>query len=365
VSPTSGVLGGGTAVVIHGSGFSGVTGVTFGGAGAASTFTVLSSTEITAVSPSDTTPSSGNGGTVDITVTTSTTGTSATSSADHFTYAKVTSVVVNGDYSPIVGMVSSGGTVTVTTDGYNGFTAGDQVVIEGYTSANTSGYDGTFSIVTTTSANTFTVPNGTPGLATLTNNSVGFAISANSSSGTNYLEGKQRSMVDSVVYNFNTQLVLTTSQFVLSTVAPNVIFAGPVAPSPAAAAPNMVLTSLNNGASWVLSWTSAAGNNILGHSIADGVYDLTLTNSGQSLVNAQTTEVFYRLYGDALGVTGGDARVNASDNQQFANTFLVTNGLSAYQPAFDYLGNGKVNASDNQQFANRFLSTWNGFSPTI
>ena len=138
VSPTSGLAGGGTSVIITGTSFTGATAVEFGST-AATTFTVNSATQITA------TDTAGSG-TVDVTVATSA-GTSATSSADHFTYATVSSVKLNGDVAPIVDMSSAGAsTVLVTTDGNNGFTAGDTVVISEFTGAN-SGYNGTYTIM--------------------------------------------------------------------------------------------------------------------------------------------------------------------------------------------------------------------------
>ena len=76
VSPDSGPLTGGTAVVIDGSGLTGATLVTFGVVPAL--FTVVSDTEITATSPPGV-------GTVDVRVV-DLGGPSATSSADQFTY---------------------------------------------------------------------------------------------------------------------------------------------------------------------------------------------------------------------------------------------------------------------------------------
>jgi hypothetical protein len=78
ISPTSGSTGGGTTVIITGSGFTGATAVNFG-ATAATAFTVNSATRITAISPA------GTAGTVDVTVSNSG-GTSTTTTADWFTY---------------------------------------------------------------------------------------------------------------------------------------------------------------------------------------------------------------------------------------------------------------------------------------
>jgi hypothetical protein len=78
ISPTSGGAGGGTAVTVTGSGFTGAISVRFG-ASSTSAMTVVSDTQLTATSPA------GNG-TVDVTVVTPA-GTSATSPADQFTYS--------------------------------------------------------------------------------------------------------------------------------------------------------------------------------------------------------------------------------------------------------------------------------------
>jgi len=77
ISPTQGLVSGGTSVAVTGTGFTAATGVSFGSA-AATAVTIASDSEITATSPAGT-------GTVDVTVVTPA-GTSATSAADQFTY---------------------------------------------------------------------------------------------------------------------------------------------------------------------------------------------------------------------------------------------------------------------------------------
>jgi Family of unknown function (DUF6519)/IPT/TIG domain len=83
ISPSSGVVSGGTSVTVSGTGFTAATGVNFGSA-AATAVSVASDSEITATSPAGT-------GTVDITVVTPA-GTSPTSAADQFTYVPPTVV---------------------------------------------------------------------------------------------------------------------------------------------------------------------------------------------------------------------------------------------------------------------------------
>ena len=118
----------------------------------------------------------------------------------------------------------------------------------------------------------------------------GYAISSNTTSD---LIGAQRSMVDSIAYTFSSPVSLTASDFTLGTVTPTVT--GPE--SPATVVPGLVLTSLNGGTTWVVTWVSGGGTGgtVTGHSIADGVYTITLANSNRS------TDTFYRLYGNDTG----------------------------------------------------------------
>jgi hypothetical protein len=114
VSPSAGVLAGGTTVTISGSGFTGNSTVAFGGSAAASV-TADSGTTITAVSPAD-----ASAGTVDVTVTTPG-GTSATGAADEFTYLSPSSAPESlptvTSISPDVGPTT--GDTLVTIDGSN------------------------------------------------------------------------------------------------------------------------------------------------------------------------------------------------------------------------------------------------------
>ncbi len=115
VSPSAGPTGGGTTVVITGTGFTsatGAAGVTFGATNAAN-YTVNSDTQITATSPA------GSAGTVDVRVTTPG-GTSSTSASDFFTY--VAAPTVTG-LAPASGPVGGGTTVTLTGTGFSGTTA--------------------------------------------------------------------------------------------------------------------------------------------------------------------------------------------------------------------------------------------------
>ncbi|MCJ8055281.1 putative Ig domain-containing protein [Shinella curvata] len=114
VSPGAGPTGGGTTVVITGTGFSGAnaTGaVKFGATNA--TYTINSDTQITATSPAN------SAGTYDITVTTPG-GTSATSAADQYTYVSAPTVT---SVSPTAGPTWGGTSVTITGTGFTNATA--------------------------------------------------------------------------------------------------------------------------------------------------------------------------------------------------------------------------------------------------
>ena len=262
----------------------------------------------------------------------------------------VTNVAVNGDYAPIVGMVdtTSNGvnTVTVTTDGNHGFTANNTVVISGYTDAN-AGYNGTFTIVSA-SGNTFTVTNSTANLPTLTGNNQGFAISQNTTSA---LLGKQRSIVDSVAYTFSSPLSLRAANFTLATATARLTITGQ---SPSTTVPGMVVTTFNGGTAWVVSWSSGTG-----HSIANGVYQVTLVNSNQA------ADTFFRLYGDQLGYQSGAAAVNSSDTASYNLTYGKSSGTAGYLAGLDYLGTGSINSSDTSDYNLFYGTIWSDFTPTI
>ncbi len=112
LSPTSGVVTGGTSVVINGTNFTGATAVTFG-TNAASSFSVNSATQITATAPA------GSAGIVDVRVSTSG-GTSATGAGDRYTYVAALLVTTTTLPTPVLTqayaqtVATSGGTAPVT-----------------------------------------------------------------------------------------------------------------------------------------------------------------------------------------------------------------------------------------------------------
>ena len=274
----------------------------------------------------------------------------------------VSSVVVNGDYAGITAASENGNTVTLTSNGNSGFAAGNPIVVAGFTAPNT-GYNGTWTI-TSVSGNQIQYADSNTGLAALTGQRIPYALSANTNSD---LISNQRSMVDSVAYTFNTPVNLAAGAITMGIGSATANGA-----APALGAPNTGLTSLNGGTIWVVTWATSANNTIVGRSIADGVYTITLNSAsvtavsdGAVMMTTRPTDTFYRLFGDFTGYASGFARVNNSDNLQFNNTYLKTTGAAGYFPAFDFNGDGSISNTDNLQFNNRYLSAWSGFTPTI
>ena len=272
----------------------------------------------------------------------------------------VTSVAVNGDFIAISDLSEAGQTVTVTTDGINGFTAGNQVVIAGET-GTAAGYNGTWTILSA-SGDTFTYTNSATGLPTLTFNANGYAISTNTSSS---LRGSQRSMVDSVVYTFNTPVNLTSNAVTLA-LKGGITVTGPNTMATGVA--NVNWTSLSGGKIWVMTFSSASGNTVTGHSIADGVYTLSLNSAdvtavagGSTMTTTRATDTFYRLYAD----TNGQQRVSNADLLAFNNCYAQEAPSESYLAALDYNADGRVNNTDLLAFNNHYSAHWTGFTSTI
>ena len=127
--------------------------------------------------------------------------------------------------------------------------------------------------------------------------------------------------------------------------------------------PTLSWNTPDAGLTWVVTFS---GNGVVGGSIADGVYDITLSaaavsdSAGHTLA-ADRTDTFYRLFGDALG----HMRVNNQDLNKMSSTFGLSSAQAGYLVYLDYSGDGRVNNQDLNQFANRFGSAWSGFTPTI
>jgi hypothetical protein len=176
------------------------------------------------------------------------------------------------------------------------------------------------------------------------------------------LAGPQRSMVNSLVYTFNTPVTLGAGAFTIA-LHPNVTVNGSTGQT-VGTLPTVAWSSPDGGTTWVVTF---GGDSVVGGSIADGVYDITLhaaavasNLNGQALA-ADRVDTFYRLYGD----TSGHGTVNNADTFQLRSTFLKNTGDAGYLAYLDYDGNGTVNNADVFQFRKRFGTTFSGFNATI
>jgi hypothetical protein len=341
--------------------------------------------------------------------------------ATHFTYTDSNTGLANATLgtassaqaasATISTATSSGTTATITTATASGFTVGQVVTITG---VSVSGYNGTFTIASVSGTQfTYTIPSalgsGSGGTAAL--NSL--------------LSGAQRSMLDSITYTFSQPVTLGANAFsvgvhgtsaiatatesgntvTITTAATQLFFTGQTitiagvgvggyngtftisvvdsstftytdATSGLAnssggtagpgTAPGVSYLSPDGGITWVVTFT---GSSVIGNSINDGVYDITLNQSavtfnysGATLaLSNRTLDTFYRLYGDTVG----HERVNATDYSLFVSAFGSRSPQANYVVFLDFEGNGRVNALDYSAFVGNFGKRLSGFTPTI
>lgn len=171
------------------------------------------------------------------------------------------------------------------------------------------------------------------------------------------LAGPQRSMVSSIEYQFNQAVNLGPGAFSITL---NASATG----GPAGILPTINYSTSNGGLSWVVTFSGAG---VVGGSIANGVYNITLNSSAVSAVSgggtlaASRTDTFYRLYGDI----NGDKRVNATDLAQMNNTFGLRSTQVGFIAGFDVNNDGRINATDLAQLNNTFGIRYLGFTNTI
>jgi Arylsulfotransferase (ASST) len=106
-----------------------------------------------------------------------------------------------------------------------------------------------------------------------------------------------------------------------------------------------------------------AGPDIIGGSLADGSYTLTvradrvhdrwgreLDGDGNGSAGGDRVDGFFRLFGDS----DGDRDLDQSDRDLFRSAFKTSAGDAGYLWYFDFDGNGEVNGRDDGQFNRRF-----------
>ena len=165
--------------------------------------------------------------------------------------------------------------------------------------------------------------------------------------------GKQRSMVEDIVYTFSAPVSITNANQAFT-----MALAGSTGTLPSTL--SAVSVPGSNGTQWAVILTGKAEGTLA--SIANGEYSITINPQyvvsaadGTTPISAGRTDKFYRLYGDI----NGDQVVNAADN------FQLKTALTTYNSAFDSNGDGVVNAADNFQFKASQSISFVGFTPTI
>ena len=173
------------------------------------------------------------------------------------------------------------------------------------------------------------------------------------------LGGVQRSMVNSIVYAFSEAVNVAANAFSIA------VHSGQTGTAPtlnwAALNPN----SDGSSSQWVVTFS---GPGVVGGSIGDGVYDITLNNAAVTSdanpsVRSQTrpTDTFYRLFGDAQG-TG---KVNAADYNAFLSSYGLKSGSAGYLGYFADDGSTKIDAADYNAFLGNYGKKLSGFTVTI
>ena len=140
-----------------------------------------------------------------------------------------------------------------------------------------------------------------PALSSATVNGADVTIAGQSVS----LAGKQRSMVDNIVFQFNEAVTLDAGAFTIALHAGVSVNGG--AAGTVGTLPTLSWSSPDGGLTWVVSFSGAG---VVGGSIADGDYDITVVSTavhanGQTMTS-DVTNTFYRLFGD----TNGDGQVS-------------------------------------------------------
>lgn len=189
------------------------------------------------------------------------------------------------------------------------------------------------------------------------------SVTLNTADGFN--NANQRSMITSLVVTFSAPVLLAADAFTirnigLLTVSDITLASGQILVTPNAM--NDVYT-IRFGAGTSVNARSGSGNR--GNSLADGNYRLEIdrskvTNGGGSLTGnnifgSASADRFFRMYGDS----NGDGRVDGADLAAI-RAILLSN--AAYNPAFDWDGNGSITAGDDttnfSQRQNRRRRTW-------
>ena len=197
-----------------------------------------------------------------------------------------------------------------------------------------------------------------PALSSATVNGADVTIAGQSVS----LAGKQRSMVDNIVFQFNEAVTLDAGAFTIALHAGVSVNGG--AAETVGTLPTPSWSSPDGGLTWVVSFSGAG---VVGGSIADGDYDITVVSTavhayGQTMTS-DVTNTFYRLYGDTTGAGQVSGRPDLVAMQNALGQVIGQAGYLAY---LDYNGDGIIaGRPDFQNFQARLGTIYTDLSTTI
>lgn len=178
----------------------------------------------------------------------------------------------------------------------------------------------------------------------------------------------QRSMVRSITVDFDTTVNIDSAAFLLqrSDLGGPLVFS---TPSAAQLSVNVALSSINGGTQTRATLTFT-GSTVIGGSLPDGNYRLTINGSsvmattggllldgdgdgsgGDNYVRGEVpSDKFFRLFGDL----NGDRSVGLAEFNAFRATFGKNQNDSGYNGAFDFNGDGGIGLADFNEFRRRF-----------
>ncbi len=153
----------------------------------------------------------------------------------------------------------------------------------------------------------------------------------------------QRSMVNSLTVTFSTIVTLDPGAFQVSHQNGDLVTA------------NFTSSVVGNQTEAVLTF---AGSEIIGGSLADGNYTLTIVadhvhDADNNTLDADRVESFYRLFGD----TQGHRTVDATDVAVLFGTFGKRAGDDGFVSYLDYDGDGAIDDTDLYAFIARYGTT--------
>lgn len=174
------------------------------------------------------------------------------------------------------------------------------------------------------------------------------------------LAGAQRSMVNSIVYTFSEAVTLAATN----------AFTFAVRTGQTGTVPTLNWAAFNPDAGsastqWVVTFSGAG---VVGNSIGDGVYDITLNAAAVTFEAHPTlaaanraTDTFFRLFGDS----NGDGRINNGDYAAFLSTSGLRSTQTGFDAAFDSNSDGRINNGDYAAFLTNDGKRLSGFTATI